>query len=114
MFTCDTGIRHVHWTIGRLDIQMSSGHLDISVRPLHEWTYLNLRDGQLDMSICPLNKWTFKFPLDISVCVKDGLHHVLDISVLFRRKWQYNYTNAPCFGKHREHMLLCFKVNILD
>ena len=39
----------------------------------------------LDMSIRPLDEWTFKCSLlDISVCLMDGLHHILDISV--RRK----------------------------
>ena len=31
-----------------------------------------------------------------------------------RQEWQYNYTNASCFGNHCEHMLRSFKVNILD
>ena len=55
MFACDAGIRHVHSSIGRLDIQMSNGHFDMSIRPLDEWTF-QMSDGHLDMSICPLDE----------------------------------------------------------
>ena len=86
--------------------------LDMSIRPLDDWTFkcpmdisicpfvhwtsghIQMSDGHLDMSICPLDEQTFKCPLDISVCLIDGLNYILDISVLSRREWQYNYTNA--------------------
>ena len=44
MLTLDMSIR----PLGRLDIQMSNGYFDMSIRPLDEWTYPNVR-------------WTFRY-----------------------------------------------------
>ena len=54
--------------------------LDMSIRPLGDWTF----KCPMDIQICPFVHWTnghSKCPLDISVCLMDGLHHILDIPV---------------------------------
>ena len=37
--------------------------MDISVRPMDEWTF----ECPMDISVCPMDKWTFECPMDISV-----------------------------------------------
>ena len=37
--------------------------MDISVRPLDEWTF----ECPMDISVYPMDEWTFECPLDISV-----------------------------------------------
>ena len=37
--------------------------MDISVRPMDEWTY----ECPMDISVCPMDEWTFECPMDISV-----------------------------------------------
>ena len=41
--------------------------MDISVRPLDEWTF----ECPMDISVYPMDEWTFKCPLDISVRLMD-------------------------------------------
>ena len=38
--------------------------MDISVRPLDEWTF----ECPMDISVRPMDEWTFECPMDISVC----------------------------------------------
>ena len=37
--------------------------LEISVRPLDEWTF----ECSLDISVCPMDEWSFEYRMDISV-----------------------------------------------
>ena len=41
--------------------------MDISVRPMDEWTF----ECSMDISVRPMDEWTFECPMDISVCPMD-------------------------------------------
>ena len=41
--------------------------MDISVRPMDEWTF----ECPMDISVYPMDEWTFECPLDISVRLMD-------------------------------------------
>ena len=52
--------------------------MDISVRPLDEWTF----ECPMDISVCPMDKWTFECPMDISVRPMD--------------EWTFTYVQWTC------------------
>ena len=52
--------------------------MDISVRPVDEWTF----ECPMDLSVCPMDKWTFECPMDISVRPMD--------------EWTFTYVEWTC------------------
>ena len=52
--------------------------MDISVRPMDEWTF----ECPMDISVCPMDKWTFECPMDISVRPMD--------------EWTFTYVEWTC------------------
>ena len=57
--------------------------MDISVRPLDEWTF----ECPMDISVCPMDKWTFECPMDISV-------RPMDESTFIYVQWTCNVYSA--------------------
>ena len=78
----------IQTSISPLDqLKCSIRPLDISVRPIDEWTFECL----LDISVRPMDEWTFECPLDVCVHSTNGHFFISNEHVTF-----YNAMQGSC------------------